>query len=78
LYKRKDFAPGAEVIGPAMISEENSTTIVERGWRASFSTKGMLIERVEGGGGIGAGSLTTKRDPIYLEVFNNLFMRCDY
>lgn len=78
LYKRKDFAPGAEVIGPAMISEENSTTIVEMGWRASFSTKGMLIERVEGEGRIGAGSLTTKRDPIYLEVFNNLFMRCDY
>ncbi|MDQ1532675.1 MAG: hypothetical protein QOF28_436, partial [Actinomycetota bacterium] len=70
----RDEARSAEVIdGPAIITEENATTIVEPGWQAQVTDLDhLLLERVlprEGRRGIG-----TDVDPVMLEVFNNLFM----
>ncbi len=64
---------GEEWIGPALIFDPSSTTVVEPGWRAEREADGTLVltraaplnrEKAIG----------TDVDPIRLEIFNNLFM----
>jgi 5-oxoprolinase (ATP-hydrolysing) len=64
---------GQPIPGPAIIVEDNATTIIEPAWQGEIDDRGHLVisrlmpkptmER-----------LSTQRDPIMLEVFNNLFM----
>ncbi len=73
LWRRQDLAPGAEVDGPAIIAEENATTVVEPGWRARVSaTNGLILERSSPRET--ARALGTSVDPVMLEIFNNLYM----
>ena len=59
--------------GPAVIREDNATTVVEPGWRATYTARGdLVLERVEAARR--AHAIGTTADPILLEVFNNLFM----
>jgi 5-oxoprolinase (ATP-hydrolysing) len=64
---------GEEFIGPALIFDPSSTTVVEPGWRAERAQDGTLVltravpltrEKAIG----------TDVDPVRLEIFNNLFM----
>lgn len=73
LYAREDLQAGDRIAGPAIIAEQNATTVVEPGWRASITGFGhLLLERaVPRPRRFAAG---TQVDPILLEVFNNLFM----
>jgi 5-oxoprolinase (ATP-hydrolysing) len=73
LIVRDDTGPGALITGPAIIAEDNATTVVEDGWQARVTDLDHLVlERL--------GSRETRRgigtapDPVKLEVFNNLFM----
>jgi 5-oxoprolinase (ATP-hydrolysing) len=71
VYRRGDLTAGQQIRGPAIVAEEYSTVVIEPGFRAIVSSLGHLIlehseQHVER---IGA-----QRDPIMLEVFNNLFM----
>ncbi|MEP7129966.1 MAG: hydantoinase B/oxoprolinase family protein, partial [Sphingomicrobium sp.] len=66
-------APGEEYIGPALIFDPSSTTVVELGWRAERATDGTLVltrtvplTRDK--------AIGTDVDPVRLEIFNNLFM----
>jgi 5-oxoprolinase (ATP-hydrolysing) len=73
LYRREETRPGDVVRGPAIIAEENQTTIVEPGWQAVVAPRGHLtLERVEARPESRA--IGTEADPVMLEVFNNLFM----
>ena len=73
LYDRETLAPGAEVAGPAIITEPTGTNMVEPGWRARIDERANLIlERTSGQrapleAGVAA-------DPVMLEVMSNLFM----
>jgi 5-oxoprolinase (ATP-hydrolysing) len=73
LFERADLNPGHAVDGPAVITEELATTVVEPGWRAVVTARGdLLMSRVTarpGQAGVG-----TEADPVMLEIFNNLFM----
>jgi len=73
VYVRTDLRPGDRIAGPAVIAEQNATTVVEPGWAAELTTRDdLVLERVvplERGHAIG-----TRADPVLLEVFNNLFM----
>ncbi|RNL85100.1 5-oxoprolinase [Halostreptopolyspora alba] len=72
LYRRDLLRPGEEVTGPAIIAEDNSTTVVDDGWRAATTATGhLVVERVRALAGNDVG---THADPVMLEVFNNLFM----
>ena len=67
------------VAGPAIIAEDNQTTIVEPGWRAEAAAAGhLLLARTEPRrGAIAAGAdvaAGARPDPVRLELFNNLFM----
>ncbi|MCW9035029.1 MAG: hydantoinase B/oxoprolinase family protein [Rhodospirillales bacterium] len=73
VYERNLLKCGSLVQGPAIIIEENATTIVEPDWQGEITSNDHLIlsrtkplpRRV---------AIGTTADPVMLEVFNNLFM----
>ncbi|MGW0906745.1 hydantoinase B/oxoprolinase family protein [Streptomyces sp. NPDC002853] len=72
LHRREELPSGEAVVGPAIITEAGSTTVVDDGWQAAMSREGHLVmERVAVPEGSAA---STEADPVLLEVFNNLFM----
>ena len=73
LYQRADLRPDDIISGPAIIAEDNATTIIEPGWQAQVTPYNhLLLRRVV--------PLPLRRamgttvDPVMLEIFNNLFM----
>ncbi len=71
--RSRHLRPGDAIAGPAVIREDNATTVVEPGWRATYTARGdLVLERVEAARR--AHAIGTTADPILLEVFNNLFM----
>jgi 5-oxoprolinase (ATP-hydrolysing) len=73
VYVRSDLRPGDRIAGPAVIAEQNATTVIEPGWAAALTARDdLVLERIvalERAHAIG-----TQADPVLLEVFNNLFM----
>ncbi|HKD52752.1 MAG TPA: hydantoinase B/oxoprolinase family protein [Steroidobacteraceae bacterium] len=61
----------AELQGPALIVEPNSTIVLEEGWRARPLAGGELL--LEDDGTVRTGTAATA-DPARIEIFNNLFM----
>ncbi|MFM8666688.1 MAG: hydantoinase B/oxoprolinase family protein, partial [Betaproteobacteria bacterium] len=73
LVVRQDLQPGDRIDGPAIIAEQNATTVVEPDWQAALTARDHLIlsRRTPREQRFAAG---TQADPVLLEVFNNLFM----
>ena len=73
LLLREDLRPGDIVMGPAIIAEQNATTVIEPGWQASVTELDhlSLLRHEARSVKFAAG---TRVDPVLLEVFNNLFM----
>jgi 5-oxoprolinase (ATP-hydrolysing) len=70
---RRDLRPGQRADGPALITEDFATTVVQPGWQAELTGLGdLLLTRVEARPGSQAAG--TEVDPVMLEIFNNLFM----
>ncbi|MFD6800378.1 hydantoinase B/oxoprolinase family protein [Streptomyces cyaneofuscatus] len=73
LHRREDLHPTDTVTGPAVVAEDDATTVVDPGWQATTNTTGHLVltrarprpDRTAVG---------TRVDPVMLEVFNSLFM----
>ncbi|MBK8666280.1 MAG: hydantoinase B/oxoprolinase family protein [Burkholderiales bacterium] len=73
LIERAELRPGDVIEGPAIIAEQNATTVVEPGWRASLTAfDHIVLERTVPRALRYA--VGTSVDPVLLEVFNNLFM----
>ncbi len=73
LYERAALKVGQTILGPAILSEETATTIVEPDWKATLDPLGNLVlERAVPRPSRQA--VGTAADPVMLEVFNNLFM----
>ncbi|VUX47127.1 5-oxoprolinase [Candidatus Defluviicoccus seviourii] len=73
LYARADLVADQVIMGPAIIAEENATTVVEPGWQAQVAAGGnLLLRRIEAKPRTRA--VGTHADPVLLEIFNNLFM----
>ncbi len=73
VFRREALCPGMRIAGPAIVSDANSTTVIEPEWQADILAGGeLLLTRAV------ARSVTyaigTRADPVMLEVFNNLFM----
>ncbi len=73
VLRRESLVPGQRISGPAIIAEQNATTVVEPGWEAEVTALDHLVLRrtVARAVRYAAG---TRADPVMLEVFNNLFM----
>lgn len=72
VYERSHLVPGNTIVGPAIIGEELSTTIVDDGWTAEVWTDGVMIlrrtkESTQDQATAGA------TDPIELQLFNQRF-----
>jgi 5-oxoprolinase (ATP-hydrolysing) len=76
LYPRADLRPGHAIDGPAIITEELATTVIEPDWQAVVSDRGdLLLSRVaQRPDGAQASTRGAGSDPVLLEIFNNLFM----
>ncbi|MDQ2962845.1 MAG: hydantoinase B/oxoprolinase family protein [Pseudomonadota bacterium] len=73
VYARGDLRPGDRICGPAVIAEQNATTVIEPDWAATLTERDhLLLERVVALRREHA--IGTRADPVLLEVFNNLFM----
>jgi 5-oxoprolinase (ATP-hydrolysing) len=73
IFERDTIAPGDIIKGPAIIAEQNATTVVEPGWQAEVTRYNHLVlKRVEALPERRA--IGTTADPVMLEIFNNLFM----
>ena len=73
LFPRAGLRPGHAIDGPAIITEELATTVVEPGWQAVVTGRGdLLLSRVTARPE--RANLGTAADPVMLEIFNNLFM----
>ncbi len=73
LYARVDLVADQVIKGPAIIADENATTVVEPGWQAQVMAGGnLLLRRIEARPRTHA--VGTHADPVLLEIFNNLFM----
>ncbi|MFM1990941.1 MAG: hypothetical protein RJA99_3898 [Pseudomonadota bacterium] len=73
LYRRDAFEPGQSVDGPAIIAEDNQTTVIDPGWSATLSGHGHLMLRRTAAVRRREVSVSSV-DPALLEVFNNQFM----
>ncbi|MFI2241961.1 hydantoinase B/oxoprolinase family protein [Streptomyces chrestomyceticus] len=73
LFARADLRPGDTLTGPAIVAEDDATTVLDPGWQARAGERGhLLLTRARpraGGPAVG-----TDADPVMLEVFNSLFM----
>ena len=77
LLPRSALRPGRVVRGPALITEDFATTVVEPGWQAAVTGRGDLLLTRPGGRPVPSGIGTDDQqgaDPVMLEIFNNLFM----
>jgi len=73
VYARGDLRPGDRIAGPAVVAEQNATTVIEPDWAATLTARDhLLLERVVALRREHA--IGTRADPVLLEVFNNLFM----
>ncbi len=72
-YARDSLRPGDSIDGPAAITETNTTVIVDRGWSATFTAAGNLVLE-KSAAALESASVSTRADPVRLEIFNNLFM----
>jgi 5-oxoprolinase (ATP-hydrolysing) len=73
LYLRADLRPGDRIAGPAVIAEQNATTVIEPGWSATLTARDdLVLERTTKL--VREHAVGTRADPVLLEVFNNLFM----
>jgi 5-oxoprolinase (ATP-hydrolysing) len=76
VYHWRSIIPEAVLLGPVLIIEPNSTTVVEKDWSAVISLQGNLVlTRIET---YSTQSHQEKNlshaDPVMLEMMNNLFM----
>jgi 5-oxoprolinase (ATP-hydrolysing) len=73
LYQRAEIAAGDVIQGPAIIAEDNSTTVIEPGWSAAVNDLNHLVLSREAALP-DRRAVGTDADPVMLEIFNNLFM----
>jgi 5-oxoprolinase (ATP-hydrolysing) len=72
LLPRAALRPGQALAGPAILTEDFATTVIEPGWQAAVTAAGDLrLRRVTARPGPSA---PTAADPVRLEIFSNLFM----
>ena len=73
VLERAHLAAGWTIVGPAIVLESTSTTIIEPGWQGEISSRGdMVLTRIDREPA--TLSASTRCDPVRLEIFNRLFM----
>jgi 5-oxoprolinase (ATP-hydrolysing) len=75
LYPRDILLPGDAIPGPAIILEGTGTNVIEAGWSAMLTDrKHLMLYKQQDSSNPYRHIDATKADPVYLEIFNHLFM----
>jgi 5-oxoprolinase (ATP-hydrolysing) len=72
LFQRAQLHPGDRLVGPAIVSENASTVVIDPHWQADVLSGGELLATRTAPARAEA-RLSTAVDPVMLEVFNNQF-----
>ncbi|OCQ98519.1 5-oxoprolinase [Oscillatoriales cyanobacterium USR001] len=75
VYRRENLHSRDCIIGPAIIIEATGTNVIEPGWQGELTDRNYLIlkrQSINVKGKFDRENLATK-DPVMLEIFNNLF-----
>ena len=72
VFEREALRPGDRLRGPAIIAEPVATTVLDPGWSLRVDERRVLI--LERHAAARDEKVGKARDPVLLEVFNNLFM----
>ena len=73
LYDRSALADGFTAVGPLLVIDPVSTTVVEPGWRLRVDAIGnLMLDRIEARSAMRLADDVV--DPVRLEIFNGLFM----
>ena len=77
LFERSELSAGDRIVGPAIVTEEISTTVIESGWEAEVLSAGELL-LTDNGDFKSEDSIRNSKseirnsaDPAFLEIFNN-------
>jgi 5-oxoprolinase (ATP-hydrolysing) len=74
LYHRDSLLPGNTLAGPAIILDNTGTNVIEVGWNVTLTDRQHLILNKQESASTTTHIDATKADPVYLEIFNHLFM----
>ncbi len=74
VYARAALGAGARIEGPAILQEDIATIVVEPGWQAQITAQNHCLLRRISPRRNAVISLGDKPDPVFLELFANLFM----
>lgn len=72
VYLRENLKFNQRIDGPAIIVEGNGTIVIEAGWAATLTEENFIV--LDHVTKVANQDMTTKVDPVQLEIFNNLFM----
>ncbi|MBV8481568.1 MAG: hydantoinase B/oxoprolinase family protein [Verrucomicrobia bacterium] len=73
VFDRETLAPGSTIVGPALVSERTTITVIEPGWQGEITEElNLVLTRIVPRPFRTA--IGREVDPVLLEVFNNLFM----
>lgn len=77
LWRREQLREGQELVGPALVLDATTTTLLEPHWRARVLAGGALLLEHEPTADLGvlspASPVTTAADPTLLELYNHRF-----
>lgn len=73
VWRRNELAAGFSITGPALITDSNSTHVLETGWRMTVLPSGALLMS-QSDTAANPQTQRSAQDPVTLEIFNNLFM----
>lgn len=71
VFDRRELHAGDRLVGPALIYEQSSTTLIDPGWRGEILAGGELLLSDDGSSPRRA--VSTEADPVMLEIFNQQF-----
>ena len=71
VFDRTRLRPGDRIVGPAIVCEKASTSVIDPHWTAEVLSGGELL--VEQSAAPPPAGVSTAVDPVMLEIFNNQF-----
>ncbi|WP_419811754.1 hydantoinase B/oxoprolinase family protein [Bacterioplanoides sp.] len=84
VYARDQLPAGFTLAGPALLTDANSTIVIEPDWQLEVLNSGALVIKKDSKKSLPKSALTSesesikndsvKNDPVRLEIFNNIFM----
>jgi 5-oxoprolinase (ATP-hydrolysing) len=74
VFDRAALQAGNRIAGPAILREQNATTIIEPGWQAEITAQNHCVLRRIAPRPNAVITDAATADPVLLELFNNLFM----